>query len=85
LEISWEEVRAKWSTGKVRVKQGTELGECAFTRSIVFTYSENTAQYSLLPPKVRRMKKAPDILSSSPTTFIPRKSAARQGSRGIHL
>lgn len=58
----------------------------AFTRSMVFTYSENTAQYSLFPPKVRRMKKAPDILSSSPTNFIPRKSKTRgRGKMGTKI
>lgn len=47
----------------------------SFTLSIVLTYSENTDQYSLSPPKDLRMKKAPDIRSISPTNFIPIKSA----------
>lgn len=50
-------------------------GRRRFTLSIVLTYSENTDQYSLSPPKDLRMKKAPDIRSISPTNFIPRKSA----------
>lgn len=41
---------------------------------MVFTYSENTAQYSLSPPNERRIKNAPDIRSISPTNFIPMKS-----------
>ena len=44
---------------------------------MVLTYSEKMAQYSLSEPKDRRMKKAPDIRSISPTTFIPMKSAGK--------
>lgn len=52
-------------------------GNSILTLSMVLTYSEKTDQYSLSPPNDLRMKKAPDIRSISPTSFIPMKSAGK--------
>lgn len=68
----------KLEDGRARLRDGGR-----FTLSIVLTYSENTDQYSLSPPKDLRMKKAPDIRSISPTNFIPIKSAGE--TRTFHL
>lgn len=73
------QIRSKWDKSRIQVL--TVLGGSPggggrrrFTLSIVLTYSENTDQYSLSPPKDLRMKNAPDIRSISPTNFIPIKS-----------
>ena len=49
------------------------------TLTIVLTYSDSTAQYSLSEPMARRMKKAPERRSISPTSFIPARASWRRG------